>query len=65
MSQNWVDNNRIGASFGGFATLSCITRLTQYDWKAAVDIVGPTNLVTFAKSVPEHETIYRRIGRRS
>jgi dipeptidyl aminopeptidase/acylaminoacyl peptidase len=57
ISQNWVDDNRIrvfGASFGGFATLSSITRLTQYDWKAAVDNVGPSNLVTFAKSVPEH-----------
>ncbi len=57
ISQNWVDNKRIGvfgASFGGFATLSCITRLPQYNWKAAVDIVGPSNLVTFAKSVPEH-----------
>jgi dipeptidyl aminopeptidase/acylaminoacyl peptidase len=43
-----------GASFGGFATLSCITRLPQYNWKAAVDVVGPSNLVTFAKAVPEH-----------
>jgi dipeptidyl aminopeptidase/acylaminoacyl peptidase len=57
ISQNWIDNKRIGvfgASFGGFATLGCITRLPQYNWKAAVDIVGPSNLVTFAKSVPEH-----------
>jgi len=60
ISQNWekgIDANRIGVfgdSFGGFATLSCITRLPQYNWKAAVDIVGPSNLVTFAKSVPEH-----------
>ena len=56
-SQEWIDANRIGvfgASFGGFATLSCITRLPQYNWKAAVDIVGPSNLVTFAKAVPEH-----------
>jgi dipeptidyl aminopeptidase/acylaminoacyl peptidase len=56
-SQDWIDANRIGvfgASFGGFATLSCITRLSQYNWKAAVDIVGPSNLVTFAKAVPEH-----------
>jgi dipeptidyl aminopeptidase/acylaminoacyl peptidase len=56
-SQDWIDANRIGvfgASFGGFATLSCITRLPQYNWKAAVDIVGPSNLVTFAKAVPEH-----------
>ena len=56
-SQDWIDANRIGvfgASFGGFATLSCITRLPQYNWNAAVDIVGPSNLVTFAKAVPEH-----------
>jgi dipeptidyl aminopeptidase/acylaminoacyl peptidase len=56
-SQDSIDANRIGvfgASFGGFATLCCITRLPQYNWKAAVDIVGPSNLVTFAKAVPEH-----------
>jgi dipeptidyl aminopeptidase/acylaminoacyl peptidase len=57
VSHEWIDANRIGvfgASFGGFATLSCITRLPQYNWRAAVDIVGPSNLVTFAKAVPEH-----------
>jgi Tol biopolymer transport system component/dienelactone hydrolase len=56
-SQDWIDAHRIGvfgASFGGFAILSCVTRLPQYNWKAAVDIVGPSNLVTFAKAVPEH-----------
>ena len=57
IKQQWVDKNRIGvfgASFGGFATLSCITRLTEYGWRAAVDIVGPSNLVTFSGAVPEH-----------
>lgn len=57
LSQNWIDSSRIGvigASFGGFATLNCITRLPQYNWKVAVDIVGPSNLITFAESVPEH-----------
>jgi dipeptidyl aminopeptidase/acylaminoacyl peptidase len=57
ISQEWIDKDRIGvfgASFGGFAALSCITRMPQYNWKAAVDIVGPSNLVTFAKAVPEH-----------
>ena len=57
VSQEWIDTSRIGvfgASFGGFATLSCITRLPHYNWKTAVDIVGPSNLVTFAKAVPEH-----------
>jgi dipeptidyl aminopeptidase/acylaminoacyl peptidase len=50
----WVDPQRLGVfggSFGGFATLSCVTRLPQY-WAAAVDIVGPSNLITFAKAVP-------------
>lgn len=50
----WVDRGRIGVfggSYGGFATLSCVSRLPQY-WAAAVDIVGPSNLVTFAKAVP-------------
>ena len=57
ISQRQIDPNRIGvfgASFGGFAALSCIIRLPQYNWKAAVDIVGPSNLVTFVKAVPEH-----------
>jgi len=57
LSTSWVDAKRIGvfgASFGGFATLSCITRLPDYHWKAAVDIVGPSNLVTFVNTVPEH-----------
>jgi dipeptidyl aminopeptidase/acylaminoacyl peptidase len=51
---DWVDPARIGVfggSFGGFATLSCVTRLPDY-WAAAVDIVGPSNLITFAKAVP-------------
>lgn len=53
-SLDWVDPKRLGVfggSFGGFATLSCATRLPDY-WAAAVDIVGPSNLVTFAKAVP-------------
>ncbi|MCC7209645.1 MAG: S9 family peptidase [Anaerolineae bacterium] len=51
---DWVDSNRIavfGGSFGGFATLSAVTRLPEY-WAAAVDLVGPSNLLTFVKSVP-------------
>jgi dipeptidyl aminopeptidase/acylaminoacyl peptidase len=53
-AQPWVNRERIGVfggSFGGFATLSCVTRLPDY-WAAAVDVVGPSNLVTFAKAVP-------------
>ena len=53
-SLSWIDPSRLavyGGSFGGFATLSCVSRLPDY-WAAAVDIVGPSNLVTFAKAVP-------------
>lgn len=52
--QDWVDPKRIGVyggSFGGFATLSCVSRLPEY-WACGVDLVGPSNLVTFAKAVP-------------
>jgi dipeptidyl aminopeptidase/acylaminoacyl peptidase len=52
--RDWIDSTRMGAyggSFGGFATLSCVSRLPEY-WAAAVDLVGPANLVTFAKAVP-------------
>ncbi len=51
---DWVDPERIGifgGSFGGFATLSALTRLPDY-WACGVDLVGPSNLVTFVKSVP-------------
>jgi dipeptidyl aminopeptidase/acylaminoacyl peptidase len=54
LAQDWVDPKRLGVyggSFGGFATLSAVSRLPGY-WAAAVDLVGPANLVTFAKAVP-------------
>jgi dipeptidyl aminopeptidase/acylaminoacyl peptidase len=49
-----IDAERLGVfggSFGGFATLSCLTRLPEY-WKVGVDIFGPSNLITFSKTVP-------------
>ena len=52
--QPWVDAERLGVyggSYGGFAVLSCVTRLPEY-WAAAVDIFGPSNLLTFARAVP-------------
>lgn len=51
-----IDPERLGVfggSFGGFATLSCVTRLPEY-WKAGVDIVGPSNLITFSRTVPPY-----------
>jgi dipeptidyl aminopeptidase/acylaminoacyl peptidase len=54
-AQHWVDPARIGLvgrSYGGFAVLSCISRLPDYEWAAAVDWCGPANLVTFTRSQP-------------
>ena len=48
-----------GTPFGGFATLSCVSRLPKL-WAAAVSIVGPSNLVTFL----EHTSGYRQDLRR-
>ncbi|HZQ89020.1 MAG TPA: S9 family peptidase [Gaiellaceae bacterium] len=53
-AQQFVDGDRLavfGGSYGGFATLTCVTRLPEY-WRAAVDIVGPSNLLTFVRAVP-------------
>jgi dipeptidyl aminopeptidase/acylaminoacyl peptidase len=51
---DWVDPQRVGVfggSFGGFATLSCVSRLPDL-WAVAVDVVGPSNLVSFVQAVP-------------
>ena len=62
LSQPWVDSERLGVaggSFGGFLTLSCVTRLPEY-WRVAVDWFGPSNLVTSAKVVPPYWKRYMR-----
>ena len=51
----WVRPDRMavfGGSFGGFATLSVASRLPEFGWAAAVSLCGPSNLVSFARSVP-------------
>lgn len=53
-SQPYVNRDRLavfGTSYGGFATLACISQMPE-TWSAAVSIVGPSNLVTFARAVP-------------
>lgn len=53
-ASDWADSARIGVfggSYGGFATLTCLSRLPEY-FACGVDIVGPSNLVTLAQSVP-------------
>jgi dipeptidyl aminopeptidase/acylaminoacyl peptidase len=49
-----VDADRIavmGGSYGGFAALSCLSRL-PYQWAAGVSFCGPSNLVTLARACP-------------
>lgn len=41
----------MGGSYGGFAALSCLSRL-PYRWAAGVSFCGPTNLVTLAQACP-------------
>jgi dipeptidyl aminopeptidase/acylaminoacyl peptidase len=40
-----------GGSYGGFATLTCVTRLPEF-WCCGVDLVGPANLVTMLENDP-------------
>lgn len=49
-----IDVDRIavmGGSYGGFAALSCLSRL-PYRWAAGVSFCGPSNLVTLARACP-------------
>lgn len=56
VTEGYADKNNIaivGGSFGGFMTLTCITKAPDL-WKCAVDIFGPSNMITFLETVPEH-----------
>ena len=53
--QNWVDQGRlglIGRSYGAFVVLTCLARMPEVGWAAAVEFFGPANLVTAAQAVP-------------
>ena len=53
-SQPWVDPGRLGVyggSYGGFAALSCLTRLPEY-WRAGVSECGVSDLVEDARNLP-------------
>ncbi len=62
-AQDWVDPERIaiyGGSYGGFATLSAITRLPEY-WRVAAEASGPSDLVTLVKqNSPSWQRFLRR-----
>jgi dipeptidyl aminopeptidase/acylaminoacyl peptidase len=53
-AQPWCTPGKIavaGSSYGGFAALSCITRLPG-QWAAGVSLYGPANLNTLAAAMP-------------
>jgi dipeptidyl aminopeptidase/acylaminoacyl peptidase len=52
--QPWADRDKIavyGMSYGGFASLSCMTRLPDR-WAAGVVVCGPSNLETLGRAMP-------------
>lgn len=52
-AQEWVDRIALfGRSYGGFAVLSCLSRLPEVGWAAGVSWCGMSNLVTLAKAAP-------------
>lgn len=71
----WAVNNKLadpgrvaifGASYGGYAALAGAA-FTPDLYRCAVDAVGPSNLLTFLKSIPpfwatERAMIYARVG---
>lgn len=69
IGQGIADRNRIaiyGGSYGGYATLSGITRTPEL-YAAAVDFVGVANLLTFMNTIPPYwkpmlEKMYSMVG---
>lgn len=52
--QDWADGGRLGvygASYGGFAALSCLARLPAR-WRAGVSVCGPSDLAALAAAFP-------------
>jgi dipeptidyl aminopeptidase/acylaminoacyl peptidase len=69
VEQGWADPKRVaiyGGSYGGYASLVGAT-FTPDLFACAVDMVGPSNLVTFIQTVPPYWTAFldmfhRRLG---
>lgn len=49
-----------GGSYGGFATMTCVTRLPEY-WCCAVELFGPVNLVTMLENAVPNWKRWNRI----
>jgi dipeptidyl aminopeptidase/acylaminoacyl peptidase len=50
----------MGGSYGGYATLAG-TAFTPDLYRAAIDVVGPSNLITLLQSMPPYWEAYRKI----
>jgi dipeptidyl aminopeptidase/acylaminoacyl peptidase len=69
VDQRVADKERVaiyGGSYGGYAALAGAT-FTPDLFKCAVDIVGPSNLITFIETIPPYwesyrEMLHRRVG---
>ncbi len=66
VATGFVDPQRIavlGMSYGGFATLTCLTKAPQ-TFRAGVDVFGPANLITFIESNPPswRDSVYPFVG---
>ncbi len=69
VAQGIADPKRVGilgGSYGGYATLAGVT-FTPDLYAAAVDIVGPSNLITLLESIPPYwepirKVFYERMG---
>jgi dienelactone hydrolase len=69
VAQGWVDRDRVGiygGSYGGYAALVGAA-FTPEVFRCAVDLVGPSNLLTLLGSLPEYwkpmiAHMHRRVG---
>jgi dipeptidyl aminopeptidase/acylaminoacyl peptidase len=69
VTQGWVDSERVGimgGSYGGYAALAGAA-FTPDVFRCAVDIVGPSNLLTLLGSIPDYweptrAMLYQRVG---
>ena len=69
ISQGWTDPSRVaifGGSYGGYAALAGAT-FTPGIYCCAVDIVGPSNLITLIQTIPPYwapmiSLFHRRVG---
>ncbi|HVS74201.1 MAG TPA: alpha/beta fold hydrolase [Candidatus Acidoferrales bacterium] len=63
VSEGIADPERVGilgGSYGGYATLAGVA-FTPEVYAAAVDIVGPSNLITLLQSIPPYWEAFRKI----